>query len=559
MTAATTPRFDVDAVRDFAGGKTFARGEGCFAAGQVTLLVIEPERVVAEVAGTEDYHTELLGSGEEIDGTCSCPAFENSGFCKHMVAVALAVNAAPSHPAAGEANMLGRIRSHLAGLGLDALVEMIVDLAERDSALLRRLDISAAASQGDDGVAIMRLRKALEAATRTRGFVEYREARNWALGVEEVLDTIAGLVPAGRGSVALAAAEHALDRIADCMGAIDDSDGHCGALMHRAQDIHLDAARAVRPEPVGLARNLFERETNDAYDVFAGAAEGYEDVLGEAGLAEYRRLAMEAWRTVPSSPGGRRGTPATGHSFALRGILDFFAERDGDIDARIALRAANLTTAWSYLGIARFCEQMGRQAEALRWAEEGLWMFEDERPDERLLFFVAERLAQAGRTADAEAHLWRTFGKAPSLECFARLRTLGGDAARDRALALLEADLASARRPTSATTADLLVRIQMREGRHDAAWATVRLHGASKEVKEALARDSEATHPAEAVQVYRESVERLAAFGGDDSYRKAVDLLARMGALRGADEHATDLAAIKARHGRKRNFMKLLG
>jgi hypothetical protein len=90
-------------------------------------------------------------------------------------------------------------------------------------------------------------------------------------------------------------------------------------------------------------------------------------------------------------------------------------------------------------------------------------------------------------------------------------------------------------------------------------WATARRYGASKEVKESLARDSETTHPAEAVQVYRESIERLAALGGDDAYRKAAALIARMAPLRGAEEHAANLAAIKARHGRKRNFMKLLG
>jgi uncharacterized Zn finger protein len=36
---------------------------------------------VAQVAGTEDYRTELTGHGEDIDGECSCRAFEDWGFC----------------------------------------------------------------------------------------------------------------------------------------------------------------------------------------------------------------------------------------------------------------------------------------------------------------------------------------------------------------------------------------------------------------------------------------------------------------------------------------------
>ena len=57
-----------------------------------------------------------------------------------------------------------------------------------------------------------------------------------------------------------------------------------------------------------------------------------------------------------------------------------------------------------------------RDQEALRLAEEGLWLFEDGRPDERLVFFAVDLLSQAGRNTDAEAQLWRAFEKAPSLE-----------------------------------------------------------------------------------------------------------------------------------------------
>ena len=51
--------------------------------------------MLAQVAGTEDYRTELTGRGEDFDGECSCPAFEDWGFCKHMVATALAANDLP--------------------------------------------------------------------------------------------------------------------------------------------------------------------------------------------------------------------------------------------------------------------------------------------------------------------------------------------------------------------------------------------------------------------------------------------------------------------------------
>jgi len=558
MKAKARPRFDIDVLRDLAGDKVFARGEAYCRGGQVQILVLEPGRVLAQVAGTEDYRTELTGRGKEIDGACSCPAFEDWGFCKHMVAAALAANAAGSDTEAEGA--LPRIRDHLKKKGVDALVEMIVNLAERDPALFRKLDMAAAAVHADDKTLEARLSKAIDGAIRTNGFVDYRGALDWRANVDAVLDTIADLASRARAGLALKLAERAIDGVERAMEEIDDSDGHCGALLSRAREVHLAAARVARPEPVQLARNLFAREMEGGYATFDGAAAVYADVLGEEGLGEYRRLATEAWEKLP--PLSREAR--THHEFPydyyqLKDILDAFAEYDGDVDARIALRAKDLSSAWSYLELAEFCLSQGREEEALRRAEEGLWVFEDDRPDQRLVFFTAELLSKAGRKGEAEAHLWRAFEKAPSLELYARLHKLGGESARERAMKFLNARLAGEKRSGRKHSADLVIHILMDEKMFDAAWATVRKHGVSMGLKDALARASETTHPREALAAYAERVDQLANAGGDPAYADAAKLIARMAALRNAGEQAAYVAALKARFGRRRNFMKVLG
>jgi len=93
----------------------------------------------------------------------------------------------------------------------------------------------------------------------------------------------------------------------------------------------------------------------------------------------------------------------------------------------------------------------------------------------------------------------------------------------------------------------------------DAAWAAVRTHGASIGAREALAQASEATHAREALEVYAEQVEALAEGGGNPAYAEAAALIARMAGLRGAAEQQTYVIGVKARFGRKRNFMALLG
>jgi len=560
MNAKTRPRFDVDALRNIAGVKVFARGEAYYRAGQVEILRFEKGRAVASVAGTEDYRTVVTGKGAKIGGECSCPAFETWPVCKHMVATALAANAAATNGEAQGTGAIARIRSYLEAQPTDALVEMIIDLAERDPALFRRLDMAAATLHADDKLVEASLRKAITDATRTRGFVDYSRAPGWAGGVDSVLDALAAIATGPRAQLVTNLAEHAISRIERAIEAIDDSDGYCGGLLAHAREIHLAACRAARPDPVQLARDLFSREMHDDYEAFYGAAEIYADVLGEAGLAEYRRLAAEAWHKVAPRMGPRHNwddPDFEDDGFRLTSILDFFAEREGDVEWRIALRSKDLSSPWSYLQLAEFCRSQGREDDALRYAEEGLWLFEDERPDERLVFLAVELLAKAGRKDEAAAHLWRAFEKAPSLELYQRLRKSGGEGAR--AIAALTERLTREEATRWHAPADLLIRVLTQEKMFDEAWAIVRAHRVSRDVQDSLARVSEATHPDEALKVYAERVEELVRLGGNPNYEEACPLVARMAGLRGKTEQAAYLTDLKERHRRKRNFMKLLG
>jgi hypothetical protein len=399
------------------------------------------------------------------------------------------------------------------------------------------------------------LRKLINDATRINDYVGYSEARDWAEGVRSALDAVAALAQEGQAALALKLSEHAIDRIEGTISSIDDSDGHCGGLLEQASDIHLAAVTAVKPDPVELARNLFARETESEYDTFRGAADYYEDVLGEAGLAEYRQLAAAAWEKLPTRSGKVRSNDEPQVDYhTLMHILDSFAERDGDTEARIALRAKDLTSPWDYLQLAEFCLAHGRKDEALRRGEEGFWMFEDE----RLVLFTTKLMSEAGRKDDTQALLQHAFEKSPSLELYKKLVELGGNAARESAVKLLEARATGDRRRSFGSAAGLLINILISEKSFDAAWAAVRKYGASPFTEDDLAQRSEKTHPREALAVYAKSVEQLANIGGNLAYDKAAELIARMGSLQSASEQTAYVAGLKQRFERKRNFMKLL-
>ncbi len=187
-----------------------------------------------------------------------------------------------------------------------------------------------------------------------------------------------------------------------------------------------------------------------------------------------------------------------------------------------------------------------------------MWLFEDDRPDERLVYFTVDLLLKAGRKTDAEAHLWRAFEKAPSLSLNSRLRKLGGEEAAQRAFKYLRQRLVDAPSTRYHSLADLLVRVMIEAGMFEDACDVVRDHATSRGAREALARASQMTHAREALAVYAERVEELAKAGGNPAYEEATALIARMGTLQDAARQAAYVAGLKERYGRKRNLMKLL-
>jgi uncharacterized Zn finger protein len=565
------PRFDVDALRDRAGEAAFARGTAYHAAGRVELVSIQARRIAARVLGTEVYDATLKIAGADFDGTCTCRAFEDWGFCKHLVAAALAVNDLASGDTLHSRGPLDPIRDHLRSLKAGALIDLVLEQAGKDPALRRRLELTAALTQGDDGRIRTQLKKAITAATRTDG-VEYRRVRKWSRAIGDLLDEIETLLDGGRAQLGFDLLEHFLNRMQQALGEIDDSDGDGIALFGRAENLHLRACEAVRPDPVALAQALFKREMESDSDAFSGAAGTYADVLGREGTAEYRRLAAAAWAQIPSRRADdRRASQDYEHAskrYTLFSILDRFAEEDGDIDARVALRTQDLSTAQAYESLVELHRVHHRLEAALKWAEEGLWLFQDASAD-RLARQASGLYLQLGRKADAEAILWRCFEAKPHPATLRQLEEMAGpdgaNAVLDRTIAVMERRLSGRQAMAGSwgySDSDFLIELLLAGGRLAQAWAVLEQHGSVDRTLLALAAASEATDPLKVITVYEQLVERYVGTTIQGNYEEACRLIDRIGRVRRERGetaiHATYLAELATRHKAKRNFMKLL-
>lgn len=548
-------RFPPDHLRSVAGHAAFDRGEAYHAAGLASVVTADADEVLAEVRGSELYRVRLRGSGSEMSGDCTCPAFKRDGWCKHLVAAALTVNAAKQDLP----DRRGTIRAHLESLGAEALARMLLDLAEDDPALMRRLVLAASAKSAPATEHVKRLRQAVQAALRPRRFVPYSEAAGWASDVLDVLDEVSALITSGLPTEAKSLVEAVLDNVPHALEQVDDSGGEGTEIIDRLATLHLEACRVLRPDPLELAGELFERASEDAFGTFNSADKTYADLLGEAGLAEYYRLAEAAYARLPPVAQDQRDTQIVSRQ-RLMGILDRSAERAGDLDRRIALRRATLTDARDYLSLARFCLEQGQSELALQIAQDGAWLFEDRRATE-LVEFLAERLTANGRREDAIAALWRGFKTEPAFSLFQALAQLNAPEAADRALRILRQRQEAASK-TDRWRLGALVEIEldmlMASKPLGEGWEAVRRHAVPDHVVLRLAAASEAALPEDAAAAYRGAIERQIGRTDRRGYEEACRLLKR---LAGVEEHGRRIAFVELlrnRYRAKRSLIPML-
>lgn len=261
-------RRSVEAIAD---RRSFERGLLYAANGRVGKRTGTESSVKAKVRGSSSYQVRLsLDDDGEPAYDCSCPVGQEGRFCKHAVAVALIVTEAVANPE-HQAEAVIDVRGYLEGLDHTTLVDLLVERATDDDLFDARLRMDAArATAGPPQLGVFR--HAIDEAFMVGDYVGYREMYDYATNIDSVLDSLQDLLDDGHAEAVIALAEHAIDRAEDAVGHVDDSDGWMSGIAERLQELHLAASVAAKPDPVALARTLFDRERHSGdLDVFYGA------------------------------------------------------------------------------------------------------------------------------------------------------------------------------------------------------------------------------------------------------------------------------------------------
>ncbi len=259
-----------------------------------------------------------------------------------------------------------------------------------------------AAGDGGDTVDTSALRDAIDRAVDPGRFVTYAEAYDYSRTVEETIDAVERLLERGHAEEAVALIEYCCSAVERAAGRVDDSAGHLGFIFERLQHLHRSACETADLEPMQLAERLFERMMTSEYELFYDAAQRYAPLLGEAGRRRYAELARAEWERLPPlrpDDGHREDSKAhfliteeageeSDRRFRITHVMKLLAEQTGDVDELVEVLSHDLSSAYSFLGIAESYADAGRDDDALEWAERGIEAFRD-RPDPRLVTFLA--------------------------------------------------------------------------------------------------------------------------------------------------------------------------
>lgn len=570
--------------------RSWERGVEYFTEGRVHSVVHDGTTVVASVEGQQAYRVRLSWEGGDLLGTCTCPVGRSGAFCKHCVALGLAfiesqVKGASSGTSNEDRQLSGtasldnldadvdRLRKHLSQQESSALVDLIIEHALWDENLFRQLELRVAASPG--AVDMKVLKHAVSKATRTGGFVNYNAAPDFARGIEEVVRVLSDLLKEKHVEEVITLTEHALRRVERALDSMDDSDGFMRPILDDLQALHHAACVEAKPNPKKLARHLFDWELNGDWDTFFGAAETYADVLGEEGLAEYAARAGALWAKLPQLGPGQEDESYASPRFRLTLIMESLAKGSGDVEALVAVKRRDLSSAFQYLEIAETYEKAGQPDKALTWAEDGIKAFPDD-ASSLLRSFLAEQYHRLGQHDDALALIWRDFLDHASLDAYQTLkkyadRTTAWPRWREKALAHLRTQEQSdnVSRSRSCQPAgplrygSQLVEIFLWEQDVAAAWTEARRNGCSTGQWMRLARLREDEYPKDALRIYHAEVQRLVNLTSNAAYEEAIGVVR---AIRGvmersgcsADEFTRCVEELRTEFKRKRNFVKLL-
>mgnify|MGYP005850518113 CR=1 FL=1 len=466
---------------------------------------------------------------------------------------------------------------NLEALGAERLAQLLIEISTGDAAAKRKLRLALAGAQSPKEAA-REITKRLTSIAKARTFVNWQNRKPLMKDLETQRSAIMEQIAPHDPDEALALMWRFMALATPVFERCDDSSGIVIGIFHRACADLGEVAKAARPAPEALARQVLDALQDNGFGQYDGLIPIIAPALGPEGVAHLKALVEELGRTpVPVPPksewqavGWGSGGTRYAHEMEARArqstvemALKDIADAQGDVDGFIAQYDPKTRKVPKIAAeIAQRLLAAGRAKDALGFIEraevkDARWI-PPEWQDARLA--VLEAL---DRKDEAQAFRWACFERDLSVEhlraYLKRLPDFDDIEAEERAMAhaaacpsLLHALQFFLDWPALDRAADLLV------ARHE------EIDGDHYEYLAPAAEALSGHHPLAATLALRAMIDFALTEARAKRYRHAAEHLANCARLArdirdfGAFEtHDAYVARLKEEHGRKFGFWSL--
>ena len=459
----------------------------------------------------------------------------------------------------------------LVRLGAERLAGILMELAEEQPAIKRRLRLELAGAAGGEIVAA-EIGKRLTTLRSAHAFVDWQKRPDFVRDLDLMRATIAERIAPTRPDLALDLMWRFMTVAEPVINRVDDSNGSVGEVFRAAcEDLGTIAARA-KPDPQELAARVFSAIMKNDYGEFDRLVPAIFPALGAVGVAALKARLLAA---LPKRP-------AKDHydhqAAAVRRALQDLADGEGDVDGYVALvpdEARKRSTIAAEIG--RRLLTAGRAAEAIAaleratpeqrtrgsdWDDDTYRLVQDRRSADWESVYL-DALDATGRAERAQRLRWAAFEERLSTE---RLR------AYLQKLPDFEDVLAEERAMEHALTfrsfSTALYFLHTWPAHRHAAHLVLARHaeidGNLYYLLDPAARSLEGAHPLAAMLLRRSMIEDTLSGAKSKRYRHAARHLAECQSLAPLisdygrfETHAAFVARLRTGHGRKIGFWTL--
>ena len=243
--------------------------------------------------------------------------------------------------------------ANLADLGAERLAEILVEVAEAQPTIKRRLRMELAGEVGPEDLA-SEIGKRLAAIETRRSRVHWRKYKEFVRDLSLQRAMITGKMAQQKPALALEFLWRFLDMAEGVLRLTKDEKGEVEAVFLGAVEDIGPIAVAARGSTTALAERAFQALETDEDEIFVRLVAILLPALDAEGIARLRQLLEAAI--------ARRGRPKP----ALRAAVQALADAQGDVDGFIAtITASEALQPWTGAQIASRLTAAGRAPEAL--------------------------------------------------------------------------------------------------------------------------------------------------------------------------------------------------